>query len=239
MNLDSQINNNKGVVLVVEDNPIDRDLLVTILKKDGYKTIEAKNGNDAIESAEKQTLDAILLDGVMPNLDGYTACKYLKQNDRLKDIPIIFITASDDKKDHFRALKNGANDFISKPVDPYILLLRIKNLVQNKHTTKGLLESEKKLHAANEELEDKNLELEKSIERANLMAVQSEVAYVELDQIFNTSADGMWVIDNEFKVIRVNETLVNLLGINKENVIEKKCYEISDEICNAYRTNSM
>ncbi|GAG45957.1 unnamed protein product, partial [marine sediment metagenome] len=69
-------------------------------------------------------------------------------------------------------------------------------------------QAEKKLHAANQELEEANSEMEKAIERANRIAVEAEITYVELDQIFNASADGMWVIDDDFDIVRINKTLL-------------------------------
>ena len=94
------------------------------------------------------------------------------------------------------------------------------------------VQSAKMLHAANEELEAINLELEKSIERSNQMAIQSEIEYQELNQIVNASADGMWVIDSEFNVIRINKALSDLLGTKPEDAIGRKCHEIfSDALC--------
>ncbi|GAG35830.1 unnamed protein product, partial [marine sediment metagenome] len=69
-------------------------------------------------------------------------------------------------------------------------------------------------------------------ERSNRMAVEAEIAYIELDQIFNASADGMWVIDSDFNVLRINQTLLTLLGKSQEGVVGKKCYEmLSGSLC--------
>jgi len=93
-------------------------------------------------------------------------------------------------------------------------------------------QAEKNLSKVNQELEGLNQQLEETIERSNQMAVQAEIAYVELDQIFNASADGMWVIDNDFNVLRINETLLALLGKSQEGVVGKKCYEMfSASLC--------
>jgi PAS domain S-box-containing protein len=92
--------------------------------------------------------------------------------------------------------------------------------------------AEEKLQEANIQLQATNAHLEKSIERANTMAVQAEVASIELNQIFNTAADGMRVIDHDFNVIRINETFTVLSGITQAEAIGKKCYEVmSSPMC--------
>jgi len=92
--------------------------------------------------------------------------------------------------------------------------------------------AEKNLSKVNQELESLNQQLEETIERSNRMAAETEIAYVELNQIFNASADGMWVIDNDFNVLRINQTLLVLLGKNREEVVGKKCYELfSGSLC--------
>jgi len=81
-------------------------------------------------------------------------------------------------------------------------------------------------------MEIANIELKKAIERSNRMAVQSEIAFLELGQIFNSSVDGVWVIDNDFNVLRINKTLSTFLGIEKDGAVGKKCYEIfSESLC--------
>jgi len=101
----------------------------------------------------------------------------------------------------------------------FIELLHIDDLFQEQK------QAEDKLETARQELEATNQQLEQYIERANQMAVQSEMAYIELDQIFNASADGMWVIGNDFNVLRINETLLALSGKSQEGVVGKKCFQ--------------
>ncbi len=88
------------------------------------------------------------------------------------------------------------------------------------------VQAKKHIEAANRELENTNIQLEETIEHAGQMTVQSEIAYQELNQIFNASADGMWVIGIDFNILRINKTLLSLLGINKDEIVGKKCFEI-------------
>jgi len=87
-------------------------------------------------------------------------------------------------------------------------------------------QAEKNLSKANQELKGLNQKLEKSIERSNQIAIHSEIAYIELDQIFNASADGMWVIDEDFSVNRINQALLRIINKSSDTAIGKKCYEV-------------
>ncbi|MBW1908477.1 MAG: PAS domain S-box protein [Deltaproteobacteria bacterium] len=93
-------------------------------------------------------------------------------------------------------------------------------------------QAEEKLEESNRELEETNSELQKTIERANKMALENVIAYMELNQIFNTSADGMWVIDRGFNVNRINKAFLRLINKSSDTTIGKKCYEVfSNSLC--------
>lgn len=115
----------KPVVLVVDDTP-DNITLLSGLLKDQYKIKVALNGEKALSIVAKEPPDLILLDVIMPVMDGYETCRRLKQNTKWKDIPIIFLTSRTDAEDESKALELGAADYITKPVNPIILLSRVK-----------------------------------------------------------------------------------------------------------------
>lgn len=115
----------KAVVLIVDD-AIDNITLISGLLSDQYKVKIALNGEKAISIAKKSPPDIILLDVVMPVMDGYEACRIIKSYEQLKDIPVIFLTAESEIEDESRSFALGAADFITKPVNPVTLLSRVK-----------------------------------------------------------------------------------------------------------------
>jgi len=120
------MSDDKPVILIVDDVPENVQILGDLLSSE-YRTYFALNGNEALEQAEKLRPDLILLDVMMPVMDGYEVCRCLKKDDNLRDIPVIFITAMDRLEDETAGLKLGAADYISKPFNPYLVQLRVRN----------------------------------------------------------------------------------------------------------------
>jgi len=114
-------------VLVVDDDPINRKLIVRILSKKGFEAIEAGNGVEAFTALENNDIDIILLDIVMPVMDGIEFLKEIKTKPAYINVPIIILTTDDSKKT--QALTLGANDIIIKPVSPVTLLEKIENFI--------------------------------------------------------------------------------------------------------------
>ncbi|MDC7224313.1 MAG: response regulator, partial [Spirochaetales bacterium] len=141
----------ESVVLIVDDTPDNIKLMSTILR-DKYKIKAVNQGSKACRAA--QTLprpDLILLDILMPHVNGYDVCRQLKKSPDTKDIPVIFLTSLTDMEDEKLGLELGAADYITKPVSPPILLERVKNHL--------------KLKEASDFLKDKNLYLESEVKR--------------------------------------------------------------------------
>lgn len=135
--------NVKNRLLIVDDEPTNIHILSNILSSD-YEIRAANNGERAIEAALSQSPDLILLDMIMPDIDGLTVCRRLKENGATKDIPIIFVTSMSDPANEEMGLDAGAVDYISKPVSPPIVKARVKIHLQNRLTVRfleGLLSS--------------------------------------------------------------------------------------------------
>lgn len=123
---------NKPRVLVVDDEPIEIKILVDILGP-YYETTIAKDGNQALKRAiSDRPPELILLDIIMPGIDGYETCIKLKKIDILKDIPVIFLTAKTDTEDIVKGFDVGAVDYITKPFKPPELLARVKTHIELK-----------------------------------------------------------------------------------------------------------
>lgn len=116
--------NQKETILIVDDTEANIDILVELLSKD-YDVAVALDGKAALEALKESSVDLVLLDIMMPHLDGYEVCKTLKKDENLQDIPVIFITAMDDEKSIQRAYEVGGIDYITKPFKPLELMARV------------------------------------------------------------------------------------------------------------------
>lgn len=126
------------VVLVVDDNPQNLELLVAYLEDIDCQTIAASTGLDAMDIVKKDPPDLILLDVMMPKISGFEVCKRLKNDPKTTDIPIIMVTALNELGDIERAINSGTDDFLSKPVNKWELITRVKTMLKLKHLTDKL-----------------------------------------------------------------------------------------------------
>ena len=132
------------LVLIVDDVAKNLQLLGNILKKENYRIAAANNGKQAVAIAGDTSPDLILLDIMMPEMDGFEACRKLKNIPETKDIPIIFLTAKVETADIIKGFKAGAVDYVIKPFNSYELLARVKAHLELK-ISKDLLEEKNKL----------------------------------------------------------------------------------------------
>jgi class 3 adenylate cyclase/CheY-like chemotaxis protein len=123
----------RGLVLVVDDDEANRTLLRDPLETHGYEIIEAENGEQALQKVEQRPPDAILLDVMMPRMDGFEVCRRLKKDVRTAHIPILIVTALSERMERMMGIAAGASDFLGKPVDLQELTLRVNHAVHAKH----------------------------------------------------------------------------------------------------------
>ncbi|MFN0149907.1 MAG: response regulator transcription factor [bacterium] len=116
---------NKGKVLVVDDEIYILHILDFSLNAEGYEVITAEDGEAAIEKAQKEQPDLVVLDVMMPKIDGYEACRKMKQDPKMKDVPVILLTAKGRDIDRKLGLEVGADDYITKPFSPNKLIEKI------------------------------------------------------------------------------------------------------------------
>lgn len=124
----------RSKILIVDDEPFNVDYLEQTLEDLGYETISAGNGQEALEKVATEVPDLILLDVMMPVLDGFTVCRILKDHEDTRLIPIIIMTALDAVEDRIQGIKAGADDFLTKPVHEEELFARIDTALKLKHT---------------------------------------------------------------------------------------------------------
>lgn len=130
----------KGIILVVDDNPANLQVLSSFLDQSSFEVWAARSGEKALGRLENDDLpDLILLDVMMPGMDGFETCKRLKSNSRVQDIPVIFMTALSETADKVKGLRLGAVDYITKPFQHEEVLVRIENHLKLRNLTKTLI----------------------------------------------------------------------------------------------------
>lgn len=116
------------LVLVVDDNKITTKLLNRYLTAAGFTIKEAYDGIECLEKVEEQIPDAIVLDVMMPRLDGYETVKRLKSDAKFANVPVVIVTALNDVANQVKAIEAGADDFLSKPIEDKLLIAKVKLL---------------------------------------------------------------------------------------------------------------
>jgi len=145
-------------VLVVDDEPDFRHLLAESLQAQGYQIIEAEDGEQALREIASQRPDVILLDLMLPQMDGAEVCRRLKADPATAPIPVLIITAATDRVDRLNGIAAGANDLLGKPLDPADLMLRVRNALQAKRLHDRLQRSYEQLQQL-EQLRDSVLHM--------------------------------------------------------------------------------
>jgi putative two-component system response regulator len=140
-----------SLILIVDDEYIGRETLQSVLEGEGYELEMAENGLQAIEKAKKLLPDVILLDVMMPGMTGFEVCQRIRSDPQIAEIPIIILTALDDRESLLNALKAGADDFISKPFDRFELRARLLGITRLNRYQK-LIQERAKLREANAQL---------------------------------------------------------------------------------------
>ena len=140
---------NKATILIVDDEEKNIKLLKAILSMEGFSIRRALDGKTALDMVAQKHPDLILLDVMMPGINGFDVCRKLKENESTRTIPILMVTALKEKKDRLMAIEAGADDFLSKPIDAIEIQVRVKSLLRIKRYYDQLA-------AKNIELQEKN-----------------------------------------------------------------------------------
>lgn len=143
-------------VLVADDQASNRELLQELLGAEGFTVLSAADGTEALEVIGRIHPDLLLLDVMMPGLDGFEVCKRIKNNPETYLIPVVLITALSDKQDRIEGIKSGADDFLTRPVDRTELLARVRSLLTLKRRTDELERAESVLFSLARSIEGKD-----------------------------------------------------------------------------------
>ena len=149
-------------LLVVDDNEMNRDMLSRRLQGKGYDVAVAEDGNHALESIRDRRFDVVLLDVMMPGLNGLEVLTKLREAHSAADLPIIMVTSLKESEDIVEALRLGANDYVTKPLDFPVVLARVQTQVAMKRAAEQVKRLERSLAERNQELEKTNSQLAKA-----------------------------------------------------------------------------
>lgn len=186
-------------ILIVDDVARNIQILGNILSSNGYQIAYAQNGRQALKITNTQNFDLILLDIMMPEMDGYEVCKHLKNSDITSSIPIIFLTAKADMESIVKGFETGGQDYITKPFNSAELIARVKTQIQ-------LQDQKLQLKKNNMELESKVRERTKQLQQANSL----------LEKLDKTKSDFLSIISHELRTpLNGIIGLTNLLGDTK------------------------
>ena len=125
-------------VLIIDDDPASLNLAKQWLKRDGHNMVTADNGDEGLVIALKENPDLILLDVQMPGKNGYQVCQALKSDSRLRNIPVVFVSAADDTREKVRGLDLGAVDYVTKPFDKFELPARVRAALRTKRDNRTM-----------------------------------------------------------------------------------------------------
>ena len=184
--MDESLNTQGKKILVVDDEERNIRLLSHLCQNLGYSILTAGSGSEAIEKTAAEMPDLILMDVMMPGMDGFEATERIKKDDKSRQIPIIIVTALDQKKDKLKGISIGANDFLSKPIDTEELSLRIRNNLEIKDYHDFLKNHNAKLEI---EVSKRTEELKKAYEEVDNAYRKVQSSYIETIQRLNMAAE--------------------------------------------------
>jgi PAS domain S-box-containing protein len=224
------MNPRNPVILCVDNEEANIRLLEDMLVPRGYTVVSAQSGKDALLKIKSQVIDLVLLDVIMPGMDGFEVCRQIKEDRKFRNIPVIMVTALTARQDHVRGIEAGADEFLSKPIENIVALARIKALLKVKALSDERLRAEDALQKANEELESRVRERTAKLSQANemlqadiaeriLIESQKKTALEALrksEDNFHRSLDesplGVRIVTAEGDTIYANRAIVDIYG---------------------------
>lgn len=201
-------------ILIVDDTPANLEVLFDCLDDAGFEVVVAKDGESALQKVEKEPPDLILLDVMMPGIDGFETCRRLKANPDSQDIPVIFMTALSDAADKIAGLSLGAVDYITKPFQQEEVLARVKVHLQLRKEIKQRTAAEAELAKLNQKLEkrvsERTAQLKRTIEQLQDAQLQQLVQKERMSTIGELVATVAHEINNPLSFISGNLTHAEL-----------------------------
>ncbi|KQC08317.1 MAG: hypothetical protein APR62_00255 [Smithella sp. SDB] len=221
-------------ILVVDDDEQNVSYLETLLKANGFQVTTARNGSKALDAAREDPPHLIISDILMPVMDGFMLCKEWKSDERLKNIPFVFYTATyTDPKDEKLAMEMGADLFVIKPQEPDILLKLIQDFLTmfksklTEKTPEVELSEEAFIQEHNEALFRKLEKKIRQLEEANQMIRESETKY---RSVFENSISGIYRTTKEGRFLTLNPAFYRMLGYGSQEELRSLVTDINTQL---------
>ncbi len=202
--------NERTTVLIVDDNPANLRSLFDFLQVKGFKTLAATGGERAFRLLERSLPDIILLDVLMPGIDGFDICRALKADDATKDIPVLFMTGLTDTVDKVKGFEMGAVDYLTKPLQYEEVLARIHAHLTIRNFQQQLTQQNALLHDQNVQLEEQQRQLR-----------ESEARFRRLSE---ATFEGI-LIHDQGRIVDFNSVVEHIFGYQRAEIIEKNALE--------------
>lgn len=200
----STVKDNGWDILIVDDTPVNLRALAHILTKEGYKVRKALNGKMALTACHTTIPDLILLDILMPELNGYEVCSLLKANEKTREIPVIFLSALDAPSDKVKAYNAGGVDYISKPFQVEEVLARVATQLRLQQLKRQLAEREAEVEKLN-----KTFDLyQRKVEKFTCLALQ------EINSLLQEQTCISEVFDKSMKIKKLVDDLQTDFSLN-------------------------
>jgi DNA-binding response OmpR family regulator len=214
--------NNKFHILIVDDTPKNIQVVATLLQSDEYSIAFVNNGKSAIEMTKRKDYDLILLDVMMPEMDGFETCRELKKIESNKNVPVIFLTAKTDEESILTAFEVGGVDFITKPFNSSELLARVRTQLELKYKTEELLKYQ-------HNLEQKIADGVEEIKRKNSMLIQQS-KMAAMGEMINIIAHQWKQPLNSLSLLNQNLLISSTTGQLTEDVIESTSSKVTENL---------
>ena len=194
----------EGIILVVDDDPGNREMLVRRVEKQGYDVVTADDGLRALKILRSRTIDLVLLDLIMPGIDGYQVLSRMKADSKLRHIPVIMISGLDQENGIARCIELGAEDYLSKPFNPVFLRARVGASLEKKQlrdqerrTYEALVESQTKLAG---ELAEAGAYVESLLPEKLNDAIRTDYTFKPSEQLGGDAFGYHWIDDDHFAI---------------------------------------
>ncbi|MEQ8539871.1 MAG: adenylate/guanylate cyclase domain-containing protein [Coleofasciculus sp. D1-CHI-01] len=207
---------NQGVIVIVDDTPHNLGVLFDFLTDSGFKVLVAQDGQSALQKVEYAKPDLILLDVMMPGIDGFETCRRLKANPATRDIPVLFLSALSDAVDKVKGLNLGAVDFITKPVQQEEVKARVTTHLALRNLQKRL--------------EEQNLQLQAEIQERQRAEASLRQAEEKYRSIFERATEGIFQATPEGRYITANPALAKILGYTSPEDLMEQVRNIGQQL---------
>ena len=220
-------------VLVVDDVPTNRSVLKSLLVKPDCEVFEAEHGEQALEVIQKIDLDLVVLDVVMPGMDGIEVLGHIRKNFTSAELPVLMLTVKDDIDEVVRALELGANDYVTRPIDYSVLVARINTLITYKKNQDYIQESKTVLESRIAQRTNDLVQANRALKVESTERLEAE-EQVRLSQdryrlLYNDTPSMFFTLDTFGKILSANQFGADYLGYPVEKLIGKRIVDLHEE----------